>query len=82
MVWGLTFRNAKDTYRQKLQNFFSQFKLQNFFAILERYCQSLGLDNILLHFYSLTSQNINFVMVRQYFLIIIFLSHQPSLKFI
>ena len=50
----------------KNSKFFSNLKLQNFFVILGKHFQSLGLGNILLRFYIITTQNIGLFMVRFY----------------
>ena len=53
-------------------------KIQTFFVISGKYCQSFGLDAILLHLHMMASQTFNLSMLSQYFIVIQFLSHQPG----
>ena len=62
--------------------YFSKLKIKIFFEISKKYCQSLGLDNILFRFYIMTLQNISLFMVRHYFIAIPFSSYQPALKLV
>ena len=55
--------------------------MQKFFVIPRNYCQGLGLDNILLPFYVMMSQNICPFTVGRYFIVNFYLT-KPVLKLV
>ena len=68
MAGSSNIRSDKVTLRHKFQNFSNFFfKTLQSFVSFGKYCQSLGLRNILLRFYNITSQIFYLLMVRQYF---------------